>query len=360
MSRHSIKSLLNKSPLEKRRAQLVISFLLALFALFFHNKNYIIHAITLCLFLTLPTMFLLRTVALLPTIKSRLIRHYWRLVVNTRKFYKLSIFTEFLLYLATLLIILHIPYVLFIDVHSLLLMQISIGIYALAALLDLKSRCEWMIKKTWARLAGKVLLAGVGTLAFYISSAMSKSWLTELTHSSSRFFPEITNILATLYTPITYLSIILLFVITMAMIEWLAIIIPMVFIMPLQIFAPKLTKRMAQRLITGKKRLSSDADKQLEVKKLIMLPRRFAPLILASLMISGMHSMFNISSPTVSLLAKKFLVELHYHTNYQCTNLPLEATVAELENGVVSVAYFGENNISFEEYKCEISSKDNQ
>ncbi|CAI1113178.1 Uncharacterised protein [Serratia proteamaculans] len=358
MSRHSLKSLLNKIPPGKRRTQFVIIILLAFLALFLYNKNYIVYAIILCLFLALPTMFLLRTATLLPTIKSRLIRRYWRLVVNTRKFYKLSIFTEFLLYLATLLIILHIPYVLFIDVHSLLLMQFSVGIYALAALLDLKSRCEWMIKKTWARLAGKVLLAGVGTLAFYISSAMSKSWLTELTHSSSRFYPEMTNILATLYAPIAYLSIILLFVITMAMIEWLAIIIPMGFIMPLQILAPKLINRMTQRLITGKKRLSSDEDKQLEVKKLIILPRIAAPLILASLMVAGMHSTFNISSPTVSLIAKKFLVELHYHANYQCANLPPEATVAELEKGRVSVAYFGENNISFKEYRCEMSPND--
>lgn len=147
MSRHSLKSLLNKIPPGKRRTQFVIIILLAFLALFLYNKNYIVYAIILCLFLALPTMFLLRTATLLPTIKSRLIRRYWRLVVNTRKFYKLSIFTEFLLYLATLLIILHIPYVLFIDVHSLLLMQFSVGIYALAALLDLKSRCEWMIKK---------------------------------------------------------------------------------------------------------------------------------------------------------------------------------------------------------------------
>lgn len=358
MSRLSLKSILNRIPPGKRRIQFVVSVLLVFFALFLYNKNYIIYAITLCLLMAMPTLLLLRTVALFPTIKKKLIRRYWRLVINTRQFYKLSLATEFLLYVATFLITLQIPYAFLINAQSLLMLQISIGIYAFAALLDLKSRCEWVIRKTWARLAGKVLLAGIGTLAFYISTAMSKSWLTELTHTNARFFPEMTTIIATLYTPIAYLSIILLCVITMAVLEWLAIFIPMFVTMPLQIFAPNFIKRTAQRLITGKKHLSPDANKELEVKKLIMLPRIAAPLILASLMVIGMQSTYDISSPTLSLIAKKFLVELHYHPNYQCNNLPPEATVAELEKGVVSVAYFGDNTLSFKEQKCETSSND--
>jgi len=81
------------------------------------------------------------------------------------------------------------------------------SILAIAAFFDLLIRILRLMKKAWARTAGKVLLAHVGGAALLLALAMAKQQIHGLVRVDPKYFEDFARLLAVLYLPFVYVTI---------------------------------------------------------------------------------------------------------------------------------------------------------
>ncbi|MCS3405862.1 hypothetical protein [Serratia sp. AKBS12] len=298
-----------------------------------------------------------RIFVIFPLVRKKIITRGWRMVVHTRKFYAISPTTE-LFFLLSLLII-PVIFVVLLIWQNLSGANVLIAILAItlscAAFFDIKGKVSWLIKKAWARVIGKLLFAGIGSVAFFIALAGIKQSLYQMTQVDAKHFPEFVNLAATLYTPIIYCYFIGFLLMTMVVIEWFAIMLPMSISPLLSSFYPGKLARVSYRLRTGKKEPSDHTPFQ--PRDLLFLLRIFAPL---ALVITFSYIANGLSATTDGWLNKTIisaLIEMHYHDNADCQNLPWNTKLLRLDKDTVSVVQSTETGgFTFSKQRCPLTS----
>ncbi|WP_127913640.1 hypothetical protein [Serratia odorifera] len=298
-----------------------------------------------------------RIFVIFPMVRKKIITRGWRVVVNTRKFYAISPTTE-LFFLLSLLIVPIIFVVLFFQ-QNLSVAKALISLLAItlscAAFFDIKGKISWLIKKAWARVFGKLLFAGIGSVAFFIALAGIKQSLYQMTQVEVKHFPEFVNLAATLYTPVVYGYFIGFLLMSMVVVEWFFIMLPMSFSPVLSSFFPEKLARFSYRLRTGKKELPDTTP--FHSRDLLFLLRIFAPLALIT---TFGHIANTLSTTSESRLNKTIisaLIEMHYHDNVDCQNLPWNAKLLRLDKDTVSVVQSTETGgFTFSKQQCRLKT----
>lgn len=145
--------------------------------------------------------------ALLPSALKSFKMKLWRMVVNTRKYYKLTKINNLLLHVGALGIFIVGALKVVFNLEISVLIYFTIILLSFSFILDIYHRVKFIVSKIWKGIIGKVGLALYVTLAYIISNYLARHWVTYTTGLDPKYYTEFINSFSLFFTPIAYLLI---------------------------------------------------------------------------------------------------------------------------------------------------------
>lgn len=353
---YKIKNILSVIP-PKIQGSIALALILIVLIYFQELSGFIVISIML---LSLVYSLVMRILELYPLVRKKIIRRLWRMVVATRQFYKIPKEVEFFHAIAILVVIASLIWIIATKNKSgyVIFNYILVIILCSAAVFDASARISWLLKKTWARLMGKLVFAGVVALLIFVAASFAKQNVYGLTHADPQSFSEFVGLLTSVYTPLLVgLSvcgfILLLAIVELAGLIWIYMIL-MVLSMTVQPFTGKqFRSKFLYRIRTGKKVSGDEVPKYSDWRSLISLMRPMALIMSICIIVYSVNGITSHYYPEIKNWGKQLLITMHYHQNYECANINRDLQVAKIKgSNMVSVAN-NESQISFSIKKCQ-------
>ncbi|KGT93894.1 hypothetical protein NG99_11305 [Erwinia typographi] len=129
----------------------------------------------------------------------------FRFLIMTRKYYAISDINNYLLHIgvAGIIIITFFDLIGYSSIEVLtpfIALIISISFY-----LDLRKRLNFLAKKFWSGLLGKVLLAAMAAFSFTLSTILARRWVFDAINLDPKYFSEYLTAISVFFTPLAYL-----------------------------------------------------------------------------------------------------------------------------------------------------------
>jgi|GEM_PF-1679501 len=327
-----------KFNVKKEHLEILFIPLFFLFFKFFLKFFAVLILIMLAIFfLCLLGSLLKRILDIFPKIRILILRNFWRWVVNTRKFYEISLLTEFFLLISILSFFVFVLCLFFLKNKELydFFLHASMLLMGISAFIDLNNKISKLIYRAWAKSLGKLIMVAVGPIVYFISTAMVKLWIIKITHSDPKFFSEFANLASIVYSLSIYIFLIILVFNIIVMFEWVCITLPMSIYPVLNIFSPGILSRLFYRLSTGKKIGKGMKISISNFRIMVIFFRVISPLALIAILYMTLDTI-KLDDKLESLLLNIF-VGMHYHLNYECSNLPHLTSLVKLDGNTVSI-----------------------
>ncbi len=304
-----------------------------------------------------------RTILLIRHLAPKTIRKIWKGIIICRRVFSVSPEVELFHALAFLLMMTTSAYVI---IYNDFLAAKPVGnilawIFLVATFLDSTKKISTILRKTWAKILGKILIASSGATLVYLATAIAKNSIQSAVHFDPKFLPESTGLLATITIPALYFALVIIILSAWAVLQ-LLILIPLgiIFILPKKY--PLTMKescfiKLLNRAKTGKKFPTIEPSGwHSTVMAAIFRP---AGMIISICMVIDYTSQLNshYKDGLFSHLTAA-AIQFDYKSGSTCKNLKSDARIIYLDNGLVSIL----NEVGSKKYaikKCitsEISS----
>lgn len=306
--------------------RITIKLMILLFTLaainMFWIKNTTFHDFSSKAFLTLGIIWILTPlirslIILMPDAIKLLKIKTWRIIVTTRKYYKLTKINNFLLHVGATLFFSSMLFYAVFNIESPFFSYITTAVLCLSFLLDIFHRMKFIYTKIWKGAFGKICLAFYATLAFIITNFSARYWVMHTTGLDAKYFSEAANSLSILLTPLSYI------IITSGL--CLIIIIPeCIWLLALSILSPfkgsikenklKRMHRLLTRMRTGKRpEILKPNELALLKSKVVFFRILPAPLFFAAITLILLQ-VNTFSGETLDKLGREWLVANYYQS----------------------------------------------
>lgn len=241
----------------------------------------------------------------------------WRLIINTRKYYKLTKINNFILHAGALGIFIISALQIVFNIQSIVLTCFTIVLLSISFILDIYHRIKFIVSKVWKGIIGKIILALYVAIAFIISNYLIRHWVIYTTELDPKNFPEFVNSFSIFFTPIAYLIITIVLCLIIIIPEIFMVIIFMLF-NPLKenIIKKKLPSlvRLSVRIRTGKRPENlTHLEQALMSSKVMAFRILSAPFFLLSICYL-MTQIDHLSGDFFDKAGRFWLVNYYYHT----------------------------------------------
>ncbi|CCG86000.1 conserved uncharacterized protein [Erwinia piriflorinigrans CFBP 5888] len=147
----------------------------------------------------------------------------WRLVVDIRRYYKLTPINRFVLYIGSLAFMFFLlGQILFGDDYF-FLTGFSFVVMSISFAIDIYNRSIYIFKKIWSGLLGKTIITLLAALSFVITHYLARRWTYITTDLDPKFFSDFTNIVSIFFTPLAYLILMGIFSLVIVIPEFIGI-----------------------------------------------------------------------------------------------------------------------------------------
>ena len=232
------------------------------------------------------------------------------------------------------------------------------SIFALAGSIEYIDRTIRILRNTWARTAGKLVLAGLGAVVYLLADAIARHVAVALTQSDPKFFPSFVGLVSLVLAPILYVYGIALIAAIWSVLEIFTAFVLYAALQILDFFHRYLGDiRLAIDLSRGRTqpRVRIDAARiDGATKELVfMLGRSLLFCFFTILIMQGAAKLLQWPSGWVDKGLRYALIQLEYNDQYICGQKNKVMTVS-LENGQYSVAQVGKSNVEFGTVACPL------
>lgn len=278
----------------------------------------------------------------------------WRIIISTRRYYKLTKINNFLLHVGASMFLISMVFYGVLDFKSPFLSYITTVILCMSFLLDIFHRMKFIYTKIWKGVLGKVFLALYAALAFTITNFLARNWVMHTTNLDAKYFSEVVNSVSVLFTPLSYVIItsILCLIIIIPECLWLML---LAAISPLKENIKKIKfekpYNLLVRMQTGK-RLEILKPKEIALlkSKAVLFRILPAPLLFAGIAFT-LIQINNFSGKTLDKIGREWLVINYYHSK---TENPKDTfRYYEISDSKYSMAYVLNGEWYFTTYKTE-------
>jgi hypothetical protein len=228
---------------------------------------------------------------------------------------------------------------------------VRILILGVAAVFDLYSRITWLMKKTWAKVFGKAVLAGLGAALIFVAATIAKRTSGELNQADPQYFAEFVGLLTSLYTPMLLGAVLIGIVVLIAFLELISssVFIALSILMSHMTFWIQGPKKKAETRSLNKGESRQGSAKW---KEAVYIMRPISLMIVVYAITSSATIVYYRFSKNIEWVEKRALVYMHYQSNNECTNLDKKTLIAKLGDNMVSVANVS-SDVIFTTQKCE-------
>lgn len=243
----------------------------------------------------------------------------WRMVVNIRKYYRLTKINNFLLHVGAVGIFVTGTFQVVFNMQISALTYGTIVLLSASFLLDIYHRVKFIISKVWKGTLGKIGLALYVSIAFTISNFLARYWIVQVTKLEPKYFSEFVNSVTIFFAPVAYLMITITLCFVIILPECVGLLFLLLF-NPLKegCFKKKFPSlvNLSVRMRTGKH------QKNLTYKELALMDSKImvfrvlaAPFFLISIGYL-MTQVDHLSSDFIDKTGRLLLVNYYYHTEH--------------------------------------------
>lgn len=261
----------------------------------------------------------------------------WRLVVNIRRYYKLTAINNFLLHVGAvgIFFVAIIQFVFNTNINF--LSYVVAAVLSLSFILDMYHRIRYILSKVWKGILGKIILALFAALALVITNFASRQWVVYTTGLDAKYYGEFINSSSIFFTPFSYLFLASLFFLVIIFPEIVGAMI-MMFLNPIKEGVSKKRfknlSKISVRMRTGK-RLEHLSPKELSLLNTKTLWYRIvsAPFFLLTLSYFITQA-DNLSGDMIDKAGRLWLVNYYYHAGNNKTSTMRYYKVDESQTSV--------------------------
>lgn len=242
----------------------------------------------------------------------------WRTVVEIRKYYNLSPINGFILYVGALSFMVATLSQFLFGNKYLILTIFSIVVMSISFAIDMYNRTVYILKKVWSGLLGKILISLMATLAYVITSYLSRHWIYVTTDLEPRFFSEFNNIVSIFFTPLAYLIILGFLSLFIVIPEFIGITFMFLFAPIRENILRNRTNTLTKlfvRMRTGKRIEKLTQAELVLLNSKIMFFRAFSSPVFVCLIFYVFSWASSITGGSMDTIARAGLVSYYYHTS---------------------------------------------
>ncbi|MDJ0040647.1 hypothetical protein [Pantoea allii] len=241
----------------------------------------------------------------------------WRLVVELRRYYKLTPINRFVLYAGSFLFMVSFLSQLLLGDDSLFLTVFSFMLMSISFAIDMYNRSIYIFRKVWSGLLGKTAIALLATLSFVITHYLARRWVYITTDLDPKFFSDFTNIVSIFFTPIAYIFLAGVFSLLIVVPEFIGILL-MSFLSPIkENFLRNKFKNLASlsvRIRTGKRIEKLTSSELVLLNSRVLFFRVFSSPIFVFLVFYTFSWASSMTGSFWDTTARFGLVNYYYHT----------------------------------------------
>ncbi|EKS7212448.1 hypothetical protein J4H00_06755 [Enterobacter ludwigii] len=240
----------------------------------------------------------------------------WRLVVEIRRYYKLTPINRFILYVGSLALMFSFLSQFLFGGNSFFLTGFSFLVMSTSFAIDIYNRSIYIFKKIWSGLLGKIIIALLAALSFVITNYLARRWVYITTDLDPKFFSEFNNIVSIFFTPLSYLILVSLFSLVIVIPEFIGITL-MSLLSPIKDnFLRNKFKRLANlsvRMRTGKRIEKLTSSELVLLNSRVLFFRVFSSPIFVCLIFYTFSWTSSITGSFWDTTARLGLVNYYYH-----------------------------------------------
>jgi len=301
---------------------------------------------------------------ILKTLRPALIRKTWRIVVSCRKMYSTPPEVEVFYIVAFLIGAAFFVYFICInDIHAFgYAGNIIAWLFLLATFLDSTKKIARILKKTWAKFVGKILISSSGAMLIFVATAIAKSAIQSIVHVDPKFFPESVGLLTAITIPFLYFILVIIALASWATLQLLALIIlsSLSAILKAIPFASSDNSiaKLIRRARTGKK-FPVSLKSSWKTNEAVAFFRPIGMLVSIGLILDYTNQINNHFKQGLLYRIAESAIMLDYKAGSSCRNIGNEIRVVHLEKDLVSIINSNSDSKTYQILRCEIAVNDN-
>ncbi|EHL5958730.1 hypothetical protein KEC34_003603, partial [Escherichia coli] len=263
----------------------------------------------------------------------------WRMAINIRRYYKLTVVNNFLLHIGAIGIFATTIFLMVFGMEISSLTYFTMFVLSISFLWDVYNRVRFITSRIWKGILGKVVIILCTGVSFIISNFLMRHWIACTTGLEPKFFGEFINMFSVFFAPVAYLIFTLMLCIIIIMPEIIGLLLLMLFNPLREGFIkrkfPSLVE-LSVRIQTGKRTKHLTNLELALIKSKIMIFRILAaPMFLASIGYLVVQ-INNISSDFFD--GKGRLLLVNYYYDLENVNQKSTMRYYKVDNSKTSVA----------------------
>lgn len=213
-------------------------------------------------------------------------------------------------------------------------------IFLVATFLDSAKKISTILRKTWAKVLGKILIASSGATLVYLATAIAKNSIQSAVHFDPKFLPESTGLLAAITTPMLYFILVIIILSAWAALQ-LLILIPLGILFSLPKKNPLTMKescfaKLLNRAKTGKKFQAIEPSGWHSIEMAAIF-RPIGMIISIWMIIDYTNQLNSHYKDGLFSHITTVAIQLDYKNGHTCKNIKNDTKIIYLENSFVSM-----------------------